>query len=302
MTTSNYPKVALRLSLLDDRLVVCRLEPDSEVPDWATESGFSSITRTLHELSIVCTEEKVPDEVVRESGWRALVVEGPLDFSLVGILASVVTPLAEAGISVFAISTYDTDYLLVRGEQLDSVLSALRKGGHELSAEPVLKEVFTIRPAKPEDQAFLWKMLSEAAQETTVAAVAENPDTARYVGGWGREGDLGFVAVSKDDRPIGAAWLRMLIKENRGYGYLDDETPELAIAVHPDFRGMGVGVRLLAQLLERAKDFYNKICLSVRANNPALHLYEKMGFGIVQDSERTSHTGGSSFTMRRDLN
>lgn len=302
MTTSNYPDVALRLSVLDDRLAVCRLEPDSEAPGWATKAGFFSVTRTTDELSIVCPEETVPDEVICEDGWRALVVEGPLDFSLVGILASISGPLADAGVSVFTISTYETDYVLVKREQLDSALSALRGAGHELSDEPAAKEVFTIRPANREDETFLWEMLSEAAQEPVVRNLVENPDTARYVEGWGREGDLGLVAVSKDKGPIGAAWLRLLISENKGYGYIDDQTPELAIAVRPDFRGIGVGTRMLAQLLKDAGDLYHAVCLSVRADNPALNLYEKMAFEIVQGSERTNHTGGSSFTMRRDLN
>lgn len=132
MTTSNYPNVALRLSVLEDRLAICRLEPDSEVPDWATEAGFFSVTRTPDELSIVCTEGNVPNEVQFETGWRALVVEGPLDFSLVGVLVSLLEPLAEAGISVFAVSTYDTDYVMVNEDHLDFAIAALRDNGHEI--------------------------------------------------------------------------------------------------------------------------------------------------------------------------
>ena len=133
MTTSNYPKVELRLSVLEDRFAVCRLQPNNEVPGWATEAGFSSITRTPDEISVVCPEETVPDEVVRESGWRALVVEGPLDFSLIGVLASILRPLANSGISVVTISTYDTDYVLVKEDQLDPAIAALRDNGHEIA-------------------------------------------------------------------------------------------------------------------------------------------------------------------------
>jgi hypothetical protein len=97
-----------------------------------TLARFWSITRTEEELSVVCPEAHVPPEVKRETGWRALKVEGPLDFSLTGILASLTAPLAEEKVSVFAVSTYDTDYLLVKGEQLEKAIRALREEGYEI--------------------------------------------------------------------------------------------------------------------------------------------------------------------------
>lgn len=133
MTTGNYPDVALRLSVLEDHFAVCRLESDSEVPDWTSENGFFSITRTPDELSVVCPEQNVPDGAKFEGGWRAFRIEGPLDFSLVGVLASIAGPLADAGISVFTISTYDTDYVLVNEDQLGSAIVALRDNGHEIA-------------------------------------------------------------------------------------------------------------------------------------------------------------------------
>lgn len=120
----------LRLSVLEECLAVCRLEPGSELPAWAGATGFSSVTRTADELSVVCPERNVPDGVMCEKGWRALQVEGPLDFSLVGVLASVAVPLAEAGVSIFVISTHDTDYVLVREPALDLAVSALAEQGH----------------------------------------------------------------------------------------------------------------------------------------------------------------------------
>lgn len=133
MTPSNHSDVALRLSVLEDRLATCRLEPDSEVPGWATEARFFSVTRTPDEVSVVCLEQKVPDGVKLKSGWRALRIEGPLDFSLVGVLASLLVPLAGAGISVFTVSTYDTDYVLVKEGHLDSTVAVLRDNGHEIA-------------------------------------------------------------------------------------------------------------------------------------------------------------------------
>lgn len=302
MSVGSYSDVALRLSVLHDRFAVCRLEPDQALTDWALQGGFFSITRTPDELSVVCPERNVPEGLLHEAGWRALVVEGPLNFSLVGVLASLLEPLAKVEVSVFAVSTYDTDYVLVREDALDSAISVLRGAGHKF-IDPASSEIetFAIRPATVEDEPFLWKMLAEAAQENTVRDVTENPGTAKYVEGWGREGDLGFVAVSNNECPTGAAWLRLLKDENRGYGYINDETPEVAIAVHPDFRGTGIGTQLLVRLLEEARHIYRTVCLSVRADNPALRLYENMNFEIVRDSEKTNREGGSSLTMMRNL-
>jgi len=119
-----------KLRLLPGTYAVCRLEKDAPVPDWGTRGLFSSITRTAEELSVVCPDAQVPGRVKREGGWRGLKVEGPLDFSLTGILASLTAPLAGKGISVFALSTYDTDYLLVKEEKMEEAIQALREEGY----------------------------------------------------------------------------------------------------------------------------------------------------------------------------
>lgn len=116
---------SLSLSVLPDRLAICRLEAGAELPAWALGSGFRSITRTADETSVVCAEEAVPREVRAERGWRALKVEGPLDFSITGVLASLASPLADAGVPVFAVSTYDTDYLLVKTADLERAVEVL---------------------------------------------------------------------------------------------------------------------------------------------------------------------------------
>jgi uncharacterized protein len=126
------PNASLRLSVLEERLAVCRLDPGSGIPAWATPSSFFSITRTPDELSIVCPERDVPPGVAREGGWRALRLEGPFDFGAVGVLASVAGPLAESGVGILAIATYDTDYLLVAEPQLDLAAQTLRERGHEV--------------------------------------------------------------------------------------------------------------------------------------------------------------------------
>jgi GNAT superfamily N-acetyltransferase len=123
---------AVALTVLEARLAVCRLDAEGEIPAWTIGASFFSVTRTDDELSIVCPEENVPEGISREQGWRALKLEGPFELSTVGILSSVAGPLAGAGASIFAVSTFDTDYVLVREGQLDLAVDALREHGHEV--------------------------------------------------------------------------------------------------------------------------------------------------------------------------
>lgn len=122
----------LKMRLFKEKYGICRLESESSIPEWARAGEFFSITKTLDELSIVCAQHNVPEEVKCEKDWRALKVEGPLDFSLIGILDSISTALAEKDISIFAISTYDTDYVLIKETDLDKAIIALSKKGFEI--------------------------------------------------------------------------------------------------------------------------------------------------------------------------
>jgi uncharacterized protein len=124
------------LTVLGERLSICRLDASEEVPVWATGSSFFSVTRTRDELSVVCPEDVVPESISRERGWRAFRLEGTFDLSMVGVLASVASPLAEAGASIFVVSTFDTDYVLVREEQLDLAFDTLRASGHRVGDHP----------------------------------------------------------------------------------------------------------------------------------------------------------------------
>jgi uncharacterized protein len=113
---------------------VCRLAPDDEIPQWALRcGGFASVTRTADELSLVCAESVVPRGIQCEPGWRIFKVEGPLDFTLTGILASVAQPLAEAAVSIFTISTYDTDYVMVKDQDVEKAVQALAAAGHRVN-------------------------------------------------------------------------------------------------------------------------------------------------------------------------
>jgi hypothetical protein len=116
--------VSLTLVTLPGRYAVCRLAADATVPAWA-RGEFVSITRTSDELSIICEERGVPDDVRAERGWSCMKVLGPIPFETVGVAAAITAPLAEAGISVLILGTFDTDYVLVKEEKLERALAAL---------------------------------------------------------------------------------------------------------------------------------------------------------------------------------
>lgn len=123
---------SLTLAFLPDRYAVCRLRGDDPVPDWAYSRGLVSITRTQEELSVVCLQDSVPPDVTCRRDWRCLKVDGPLDFAQTGVLASLAGPLADAGIPVFVVSTYDTDYLLVPEPHATRAAEVLTDAGHRI--------------------------------------------------------------------------------------------------------------------------------------------------------------------------
>jgi len=122
----------VKLHTLDELYAIVRLEPDAELPDWVRGGHFWSATRSESELSIVCCEEDVPTNASAERGWCALELAGPLDFSLTGVVAALVSPLAEAAEPIFVISTFETDYLFVRERDLERSVDALAEAGHSV--------------------------------------------------------------------------------------------------------------------------------------------------------------------------
>jgi hypothetical protein len=126
---------ALSLSVLEEMFAVCRLGADAPFPEWAS-GELVSLTRTAGELSVVCPERVVPEGVRREGGWKCLQVMGTLDFTAVGVLASLLEPLSRAGISVFVLSTFDTDYLMLKLENLGRALDELEQSGHRIGRSP----------------------------------------------------------------------------------------------------------------------------------------------------------------------
>jgi ribosomal protein S18 acetylase RimI-like enzyme len=153
----------------------------------------------------------------------------------------------------------------------------------------------------PADEATLWQMLYYAAHmdedgATSPEATKENPFLSQYVAGWGRAGDLGVIAEAPSSgTAIGAAWLRLLTADKTSASYHDDQTPELAIAVLPAWIGQGVGSALLHNLIQATRGHHPAIVLTVRANNPAVRLYDRFGFAVID--EIVNRVGTKSYKM-----
>jgi uncharacterized protein len=122
----------LKFRRLTGMYAIVRLASDATIPDWAARAEFTSITRTGDELSIVCPIENLPDDVSSPHRWICLKLEGPFPFSLTGILLSFIEPLSSNRVPIFAISTYDTDYVLIQEEFVKAALDRLKKAGHLL--------------------------------------------------------------------------------------------------------------------------------------------------------------------------
>jgi len=122
----------LTLIILAETFAISKLDKGTPVPNWASSGGWWSVTRTDDELSIVCPEAQVPADVIANRGWKCLKVVGPLDLALTGMLASLLESMAKARISAFSVSTFDTDYLLVKTENLAATASLLSFAGHQI--------------------------------------------------------------------------------------------------------------------------------------------------------------------------
>lgn len=160
-----------------------------------------------------------------------------------------------------------------------------------------------LRAADLKDEKFLWEAQCHAAlldlKNDPMVAVRSNPILARYVEGWGRVGDVGVIA-EHEDKPVGAAWCRLFPKESPAWGWVDEKTPEISVAVLPEFRQMGIGTSLLTSLLEVSCDKNKMLSLAVRSTNPALRLYLRLGFRVLPERNFLNRTGVLSHVMVRE--
>ncbi|WP_055665398.1 GNAT family N-acetyltransferase [Desnuesiella massiliensis] len=160
--------------------------------------------------------------------------------------------------------------------------------------------MITIRPIEDKDIHFLWDMLYEMVHipenKPSKEELLNIPDIKKYLEGWGRKGDNGFIAIDFQNNPLGTAWYRLFQEEDKGYGFVDDETPELSIAIVKSYIGKGIGTMLLKELINNAKSQeFKAISLSVDPGNSALKLYERLGF-------KKCGAEGTSWTMILNLN
>lgn len=159
---------------------------------------------------------------------------------------------------------------------------------------------YLIRPSCENDIEFLWDMLYEAiyvpeGEQRPSKEILNKPDVSIVLNEWGRKDDYAFIAVNSDDKRIGAVWMRLFNEENKTFGYINNHTPLLGIAIMPEYRSLGIGTLLLVELLKKAKEFnYSTISLSVDPNNPARRLYERHGFEKVG-------VDGTSWNMMKTL-
>ncbi|MER2294755.1 MAG: GNAT family N-acetyltransferase [Desemzia incerta] len=161
---------------------------------------------------------------------------------------------------------------------------------------------YSIKPFEMKDLPFLWEMLYQSiyvpeGQEVPSLAILKEPAIEKYLNHWGKEHDHALIAVNENNHPIGAAWIRLLDQENAGYGFVDNNTPELGMAIESAYRGLGVGKDLLSRMMDFAEDLgYSAISLSVDPRNKnALRLYENSGFKKEYEDD------GGSWTMKKDL-
>jgi hypothetical protein len=123
----------LKLSLLKDKYAICTLPNDTPIPDWALTQSLISITRTGKELTIVCRMDSIPSELQSDLNWRCFRIDGSFDLNQIGVISSISSPLADAGISIYVISTYDTDYFLVQDKNVEQTISTLSNSGHSIT-------------------------------------------------------------------------------------------------------------------------------------------------------------------------
>ena len=152
------------------------------------------------------------------------------------------------------------------------------------------------RPAIQDDFELLWDFLAMAAYEPDAEAAKAVPSVAKYLVGWQRPGDFGFI-VEQNGEIIGAAWARRISAEELRFPFGDEETPKVSIGVKPNARGQGVGEKLMHALIAEATRRGVGLCLSVRSENSARRLYERLGFREIRGSAAMNRAGGMSVGM-----
>lgn len=296
----------LRLTLLGGQYSVVQFDAGREESDWSADAGLVSITRTGEETSIVCRSDaptlRAADRSAcrEEAGWRVLRFEGPFDFALTGILSSVAVPLAGAAVGIFAISTFDTDYVLVKDSQVEQAVVALRAVGHTVGHEDG-SEVFPSvhpRPMRSEDLPAVLDLNNAVVPHVNeldpdaLAAIVAMSSLAVVIDG--DEGGIDGFAIAL---PPGADY------GSPNYGFFSEHFDQFRyldrIAVNPSLHRAGIGRRLYGTVIEHAAASHAlRVCCEVNLDppNPISQAFHR-GLGFVEVDKRVNYGGDVTVQM-----
>lgn len=280
-----------------EELVFARVPPGSDVPAPAVAVAFGVIREDEATTVVLPTDVAVGLGLDHEVPSRRIELRVHSDLAAVGLTAAVAGALAAEGISANVVAAFHHDHVLVPAADGPAARDVLL----DLTGPP------TLRAATDADVESLWLFVGWAGHALGPRGDGpedprEVPKLRRYVDGFGgRPGDLGVVGVGPSGRTVGAAWVRPFVGDERlDETYVDDDTPEVAIACRPSQRGRGIGDDLLAALVEASRAAGHRgLVLSVREGNPAQRLYERHGFVAI--GHVTNRVGGRSIHMRRRL-
>lgn len=274
-STLPMPPSGRTLILQPAELAVCRLT--SPLPPIA--GGFWSLTRTADEVSLVCEADAAPADARIERGWRALRVAGTIDFGQVGLLAGIAQPLAAAGVSIFALSTFDTDYVLVKSDRLGAAMRALSAAGHAIELSAALRERAAVQPAAfPADAAIVADLFREyaASLDFSLGYQGFEAELAALPGKYASPGG-GVLLAIVDGVAAGCVAMRAIERPPDG----PEPVCEMKrMYVRPAFRGLKLGRRLAEQLLAAARAAgYRRMLLDSESTfTAAVTLYRSLGF------------------------
>jgi hypothetical protein len=270
---------SLTLLGVPGRFAVCKLPPESAIPAWATAGDVFSVTRTPDELSVVCRQEVVPGGTQAEMGWRCLRVAGAMPFTLVGVLASLTVPVATAGVGVFAVSTFDTDYLFVKEADFPAAVAALRGAGHTVEGVSEMVEMdVRLRPVEPRDLPRMFEL--QLDPESNRMAVT-NPRTAEVF-------NPHWAKSLADPRCIA----RVIVIGDAVVGYIScfpmDGQDHVGYWIDRAYWGKGIASRAL-NLLLTAVTTRPLFAAAATGNGASLRILQKCGFVV----ERVQHSPAS---------
>jgi RimJ/RimL family protein N-acetyltransferase len=255
------------------RFAVCKLPPGSAIPGWATAGDVFSVTRTVEELSVVCRQEAVPDGTQAEVGWRCLRVAGAMPFTLVGVLASLTGPVASAGVGVFVVSTFDTDYLFVKEAEFRAAVAALRGAGHlvEGVTDVTTDDGVWLRPVQPGDLPRMYAMQLDPEANRMAVTIPRTGEA--FDSHWAKAlADPGNTT-------------RAVLVGGAMVGYIScfpmDGQDHVGYWIDRAYWGMGIASRALHQLLREVTK-RPLVASAATSNGASLRVLQKCGFVIEQ--------------------